>query len=334
MKKDPFNGKIRQQYIGYMIFSIVLIGSVCFLLGVTFIVLFALSQNQPLGFLITFPIVSAFCFFLVLVYWVISPRIIRSYPKHQKIAHMLFKPFVFEDGTIRADDILAFVNGNKTISRKITPENVFVETAVYVYSIRIRKYMYENRKSFSTMQIATLAEAFIKSRKIEIFNALIQSANSSFEKELLQKAMNDFKTKKYVSDETTQYYLDNDPRNEQKPNVPFCEICPLPILLKKGDIVRYKDGRRIRHAVIGTIPDEKTFKDFSDQCYLAYRLDVDLEGDHFLFDAHIHLHFCDINKTTLSKLSEKEMSHLKKIMNVYSRSPIMMQGENQHERKN
>ena len=217
------------------------------------------------------------------------------------------KPLCFED------DIFALMIGKREFSKDITANNVLVETAIYVPSKRIRQFIYEHRDQYNVLHIATIAAEYMKTRKIEAFKALIDMSNSQFEKELLQMAVMDFEKKKSISNETLQFYLDNDPRKNQKPNVPFCEVLPLPIFLKKGDIVRYKDGRKTRHAIIGEIPDEKKYIDFSDQVYLAYALDKTLDGDNFLFDAHLHLHICDINKTVSSKLTQQELDNLEKI---------------------
>jgi hypothetical protein len=247
------------------------------------------------------------------LYLIYVPRIIRSYPKHKRIAHLMFKKYLFEDGTVREDDIFALMIGKREFSKDITANNVLVETAIYVPSKRIRQFIYEHRDQYNVLHIATIAAEYMKTRKIEAFKALIDMSNSQFEKELLQMAVMDFEKKKRISNETLQFYLDNDPRKNQKPNVPFCEVLPLPIFLKKGDIVRYKDGRKTRHAIIGEIPDEKKYIDFSDQVYLAYALDKTLDGDNYLFDAHLHLHICDINKTVSSKLTQQELDNLEKI---------------------
>ena len=313
MKKDPFNGKIRPQYIGNAMFAIGLATFLWFALGIGFLLMVVLTHNQPLGVLIGFPIASAFSFAFALLYLIYGPRIIRSYPKHKIIAHLMFKEYLFEDGTVREDDIFALMIGKREFSKDITVNNVLVETAIYVPSKRIRQFIYEHRDQYNVLHIATIAAEYMKTRKIEAFKALIDMSNSQFEKELLQMAVMDFEKKKRISNKTLQFYLDNDPRKNQKPNVPFCEVLPLPIFLKKGDIVRYKDGRKTRHAIIGEIPDEKKYIDFSDQVYLAYALDKTLDGDNFLFDAHLHLHICDINKTVSSKLTQQELDNLEKI---------------------
>lgn len=314
MKRDPFQGKIREQYIGYTVFSIAFVSILYFVLGVAFILMVVLTTNQPLGVLIAFPIVAAICFAHALIYVFVGPIVIRSYPKHRKLAHVMFRSFIFEDGKIRIDDIYAFVTGERTLPKGITPENVCGEIAFHVPSKKIKQYIAEHKDLFGIMHLATLANKYIGSRKAECFEALVSQASNPFEKNLLELAARDFATKKRTSEETNAFYEINDPRGANKPVAPFLEVCPLPILLKKGDIVRYKAGRKTKHAVIGGVPESGSCRDFSDQAYLAYKLDGIPDGKDLLLGEHIHLHICEVNKTQSRMLTEEEMANYQRIV--------------------
>lgn len=316
MKRDPFRGKIREQYIGYTVFSIAFASALFFVLGVAFILMVVFTTNQPLGVLIAFPIVAAICFAFAFIYSFVGPKVIRSYPKHKKLAHIMFKPFVFEDGEIRPDNLYAFATGERTLPKEITPNNVCGEIAFRIPSKKIRQYIVDNKDLFGVMHLATLANRYIGSRKAEVFEVLASQAVDPFEKKLLELASMDFASKKQISKETNEFYERADPRGANKPAVPFLEACPLPIFLKKGDIIRYKSGRKTRHAVIGALPENESFMDFSDQVYLAYKLDEDLEGEDILMSAHIHLHICDVNRTQASMLTERETANYQMIMSI------------------
>ncbi len=316
MKRNPFRGKIREQYIGYTIFSIAFGSVLFFVLGMAFVLIVVLTTNRPLGVLIVFPILAGVCFALAFIYAFVGPKIIRSYPKHKKLAHIMFKPFIFEDGEIRFDDLYAIATGERTLPREITPNNVCGEIAFRVPSKKIRQYIVDHKELFSVMHLATLANRYIGSRKAEVFEVLASQASDPFEKKLLELAIADFANKKQTSKETNAFYEQGDPRGVNKPAIPFLEVCPLPIFLKKGDIIRYKSGRKTRHAVIGALPENESCMDFSDQVYLAYKLDEDLEGEDILMSAHIHLHICDVNKTQASMLTERETANYQMIMSI------------------
>lgn len=202
----------------------------------------------------------------------------------------------------------------KDLLNEITENNVISEILACISSEKVCNYMFLHKQEYSILQFATLVEEYInKSRRSNFFKALKEKTEDIYEKELLQMATNDYEKEGYISDKTNEFYLKNDPRKENKPSYPFCEIVPLPILFKEGDIVTYRNGESEEHAVIGRLPDELTYEDFFDEVYMAYDLDKNLDGNDFLSDVHVHLHICDINKISMSDLTPLEIDNLSKI---------------------
>ena len=205
-------------------------------------------------------------------------------------------------------------NKEKDLLNEITENNVISEILACISSKKVHDYMLLHKQEYSILQFATLVEEYInKSRRSEFFKVLKEKTENLYEKELLQLAINDYEKEGYISDKTNKFYLENDPRKENKPSYPFCEIMPLPILFKQGDVVTYQNGKSKEQAVIGRLPDELTYEDFFDEVYMAYDLDKNLDGDDFLSDVHVHLHICDINKISISDLTQVEIDNLSKI---------------------
>ena len=126
----------------------------------------------------------------------------------------------------------------KDLVYEITENNVIPEVLACISSEKVRDYMLLHKQEYSILQFATLVEEYInKSRRSKFFKALKEKTEDLYEKELLQIATNDYEKEGYISDKTNEFYLKNDPRKENKPSYPFCEIVPLPILFKEGDVV-------------------------------------------------------------------------------------------------
>ena len=70
--------------------------------------------------------------------------------------------------TVRADDIIALMMGKREFSKDITANNVLVETAIYVPSKRIRRFLYEHRGQYNKIEAfkALIDMKFIESRLI------------------------------------------------------------------------------------------------------------------------------------------------------------------------
>ncbi|MCR5309298.1 MAG: hypothetical protein K6E21_04225 [Bacilli bacterium] len=205
-------------------------------------------------------------------------------------------------------------NKEEDLLNEITENDVISEILDCISSEKVRDYLLLHKQEYSILQFATLVEEYInKSLRSKFFKALKEKTENLYEKELLQMAIDDYEKEGYISDKTNKYYLENDPRKENKPSYPFCEIVPIPILFKEGDVVTYQNGKSKEQAVIGRLPDELTYEDFFDEVYMAYDLDKNLDGDDFLSDVHVHLHICDINKISVSDLTPLEIDNLSKI---------------------
>lgn len=97
MKKDIFNGKIKQEYANVTIFFMFFAMSIFVVCAIFFICVAQLYNNIEetariamyviagisIGFAIFFPIATIFC--------------VRSYPKHKRLAHLFVKPYAFAE---------------------------------------------------------------------------------------------------------------------------------------------------------------------------------------------------------------------------------------------
>ena len=192
----------------------------------------------------------------------------------------------------------------------IAINNIIDYIVKFIPSKEVGQYIVQNKDKYSVFQLATLVEEYVKSRKSECFAVLKEITTDLYEKELLNRACNDYKKHKWLSEKTNRFYEKNDPRLNDKPSIPFCEICDLPIIFKEGEIVALQDGDNIRHAVIGLVPNPQDYCDFDGPCSLAYMLDEDLDCNDCLFKTHAHLHVCEVNRSTKSKLTEFESRNL------------------------
>ena len=110
MKKDIFNGKIKQEHVTTTLISIIF-GAITFLACAIFLLCMALfydkidSDGRALMF-----VVSVICFVCSVVHPIATLICVKSYPKHQKLAHILLKDYVFAD--IPQDDSAASQQDN------------------------------------------------------------------------------------------------------------------------------------------------------------------------------------------------------------------------------
>lgn len=104
MKKDIFNGKIRQEHIGTTLFSIIL-GAVIFIAAAIFFLCMALFYDkiEPNARMLMY-VVSAICFICSVAYPIATFVCVRSYPKHKNLAHLLLKEYVFAEISDKANE--------------------------------------------------------------------------------------------------------------------------------------------------------------------------------------------------------------------------------------
>ena len=95
MKKDIFNGKIKQEHVGTTLFSIIF-GAVIFLAAAIFCLCMVLFYDkiEPNGRTLMY-IISAICFICSVAYPIATLICVRSYPKHKNLAHKLLKDYLF-----------------------------------------------------------------------------------------------------------------------------------------------------------------------------------------------------------------------------------------------
>ena len=95
MKKDIFNGNIKNQYISYVKFFMVFEAVMLFAIFVFFLLTALLYENIEYVGRIVFLVMSATLFLASFLLPLISIYAIRNYPKHPKLVRALIKPFVF-----------------------------------------------------------------------------------------------------------------------------------------------------------------------------------------------------------------------------------------------
>ena len=124
-----------------------------------------------------------------------------------------------------------------------------------------------------------------------VFKQLRDLSNSEYERKLFDVAIKDIKKYNDISDKTIKYYLKNDPRGSNKPNIPFNEIISFPILFDFGDIVSYENNMDEFYFVW-----KKPIIEENDDSYLCYLLNNEINSKEDMFANHEHLSAFLINK--------------------------------------
>lgn len=97
MKKDILNGKIKQEHMGTLLFSITA-ATLIFLGGaVMFLCIALLYPNVEYAARIILYVCSALCFIFSVVFPLATVLCVRTYPKHKKLTHLLVKKYVLTD---------------------------------------------------------------------------------------------------------------------------------------------------------------------------------------------------------------------------------------------
>ena len=96
MKKDPFNGKIAKEFIGYMKFSLIF-GSIVLLACAIFFFLMALFyENMEYGARIVVYVLASVSLIFSIAYPLTSLALIKIYPKYRNVTRFLVKEVVFD----------------------------------------------------------------------------------------------------------------------------------------------------------------------------------------------------------------------------------------------
>ena len=298
MKKDWFNGKIKEEYVNWMKCTIIMVPSVCFLMGTILLLMTFFEKNITPTIRICFYVLAAFFYLFTFLYSFIALKVIRSYPKHKRIAHTLIKKFVFVD---YEEDLLSSL---KDIHP--TPERVYETIIHHIFSIEMKAYLREHQDELSIMQWGTLVIEFCEGRdnKVRIFEALRDFVTSEYEKKLFDIALKDLKKYGDIAERTIAFYLKNDPREENKPDIPFMEFIELPILFEFGDVVQFYKNQE-DYYLVGMKPSVTDTLDISDYSYLCYKINQPIRNEEDLFQKHAHLDACNINLVKADEIPEK-----------------------------
>lgn len=95
--KDIFNGNIKEEYIGYVKFTLIFAGGIFFICALGILLCALLYEKIEFAARILMFVISGISFLASFLYPVISIYAIRNYSKHPKLAKAMLKPFVFKD---------------------------------------------------------------------------------------------------------------------------------------------------------------------------------------------------------------------------------------------
>lgn len=173
----------------------------------------------------------------------------------------------------------------------------------------LKGHLIRHPVDLSIMQKATIVYGFApKRKKLRLLQRLSEETKNAAERILLETAIREIRRYGYADKASKEIYDSLFP-HEGFPLYPFLEICDLPVLFHKGDLIAF----RKRHYYVGSCPNMKENCDFSDENYLCYDLSARIENKEDLFCAHEHIHVCLAEAASIKDLSKKEQETL---MNV------------------
>ena len=306
MNKDWFNKKIKNEYIGYMKFSLILFSVICIFIGTACVCMLIFGKNATISIYVIFSSLAVIFYLFSIIYPIVSLKVIRTYPKHKRIAHLLIKKFVFVDfnpGKDIVDSLSAIKN------YKLPPYMVHNNILRYIYSVEVKDYIIEHENELNLLQWGTLALQFWRGKKVGIFEQLRDIAETEYEKNLFIIALKDIRKYGYPSTRTRQFYDKNDPRCDNKPEYPFGETIIVPIVFDTGDIVVYENYID-DYYYIWKKPDES---DIDDPTYLCYLINDPIRTKDDMFVKHSHLSAFSINKVADKNLPVRIVENAKGI---------------------
>lgn len=166
----------------------------------------------------------------------------------------------------------------------------------------MRAYLIEHPMELSALQQATIVSEYAsKKQKLDFFERLLEVTDIDREHLLLETAIKDIKKYGYPNKRTNKIY-DKYFLQEGAPSFPFLEICNLPVLFEKGDII----CDRGEVFCVTAVPKLNSNSDFTDECYLCYSLTNKIEVEDGLFSAHAHIHVCLAEVISFEELSEEQ----------------------------
>ena len=176
----------------------------------------------------------------------------------------------------------------------------------------LRDYLTKHPIVLNTMQMATVVSAFCPERKkIKLFQQLAETTKNASERMLLYTAIKEIKETGSTGETTAETYRSLFHHNGS-PLFPFLEICNLPVLYHRGDIVVFH--KRRYYVADRPLTDENS--DFTDECYLCFDLTAKIECKEDLFAAHEHIHVCRAETASVENLSENEKRTLEIVRKI------------------
>ena len=184
-----------------------------------------------------------------------------------------------------------------------------------IKSSKIQSYLREKIDSLNILQLATLIMEN-ETNKLKLFKFLKEIEESKYERKLLSIAIKEIKKYGFDDKKTGKFYENHDPRIN-RPNCPFSEFIPLPIIFKQYDIALYKESRENNLVVIYKTPNTEIYNnDYDDCCYLAYNLLAsDLINEDKLFEIHCHPHACNLEIVDEKSLTQNQKDQYNDIVN-------------------
>ena len=203
---------------------------------------------------------------------------------------------------------------------------MYKEVIECIPSRTMREYLTANPVEFSVLQEATIVSAYAEVRDyLPLFEGLLKRAKTEAERLLLASYIEDLRHDEsgegYYSDATFEIYCKEFP-HEGFPWYPFLEVCNLPVLFKRGDVIRRhrKHGWHARGNelyYVGGVPLLiPGHCDFSDEQYLSYPLSSPVKTEEDLGGVHEHINVCEAERASVKKLTPQQKCNYDKIKKI------------------
>ena len=167
----------------------------------------------------------------------------------------------------------------------------------------MQAHLYEHPVDLTVLQQATIVSEYApKEQKAALLESLMKPATPDAERLLLEAAIKDIKEYGCLNTQTGKIYNALFMGADVPPFFPFLEVCRLPVLFKKGDVI-CAGGE---YFYVAALPEIKETSDFTDECYLCYSLSNTIRDEADLFSAHDHIHVCVADAADLEALGEEQ----------------------------
>ena len=274
----------------------------------------------------TFRIIFGFIFFWwVLLFAFIITGILQIFNKkenenkettHKTRASKLDNFMINKLGCKRINTVIFKTFGQIKNTKTDIDYTLFEEELINcIKSSKIQSYLREIIDSLNTLQLATLI-AENEANKLKLFKFLKEFAESEYERKLFSLAIKEIKKYGFDDKKTAKFYEKHDPRIN-RPNCPFSEFIPFPVIFKQYDIALYKESRENNLVVIYKTPNTEIYNnDYDDCCYLAYDLLAsELINEDKLFEIHCHPHVCNLEIVDEKSLTQKQKEQYNDLVN-------------------